>query len=150
MSTCWPARCPGQSGASRTSVFTWGVSSTTSATSQSCHVSGFSRPTTAAPPTAPPGPLLPPRVSIHVVPQRLPEARLVAVGESEPAHPLRALPEVEVGDEQGGAPAWLGIERFVVVAERDPGLAVGHVFERQVRRIAAVAERDHVRRVVLD
>src|SRR5262249_29544409 len=43
--------------------------------------------------------LLFPRVSVHVVAVRFPEARLVVVAELEAAYPLGALPEVQVWDE---------------------------------------------------
>ena len=46
--------------------------------------------------------------------------------------------------EQARRAAVLGLERLAVVAERDPRLAAGDVLERQVRRVAAVAERDDV------
>ena len=61
-----------------------------------------------------------------------------------PAHPLRALPEVEVRDEQPRRAAVLRVERLVVVLVRDPRLAVADVLEREVRRVAAVAEREDV------
>ena len=57
----------------------------------------------------------------------------------EPAHPLRALPEVEVRHEQPRRTAVLGVERLAVELERDPGLAVEQVLERHVGRVAAVA-----------
>ena len=60
----------------------------------------------------------------------------------EAAHPLRALPEVEVRHEQPRRAAVLGLERLAVVAERDPRLAARDVLEREVGRVAAVAERD--------
>jgi hypothetical protein len=44
----------------------------------------------------------------------------------------------------------LGIERFAVELEGDPGLAPGHLGQRQVRRVAAVAVGEHVLRVGLD
>jgi hypothetical protein len=44
----------------------------------------------------------------------------------------------------------LGVERFAVVAQRDPGFTAHDVLERQVRRIAAVAELDNVFRSGFD
>ena len=85
-----------------------------------------------------------------VVAVLLPEAGLVLVAQLEPAHPLGALPEVEVRHEQPRRAAVLGLERLAVVGEGDPRLAAGQVLERQVRRVAAVAEREHVLGVVLD
>src|SRR5271166_2077947 len=40
--------------------------------------------------------LLEPRVAVVVVAVDLPEARLVVVQQTQPGHPLRALPEVQV------------------------------------------------------
>ena len=74
----------------------------------------------------------------------LPEARLVVRAQLEPAHPLRALPEVEVRHQQPRRAAVLRRERLAVVAERDPRLAAGDVRERQIGGVAAVAEREHV------
>src|SRR3954451_18739990 len=103
-----------------------------------------------APRSVAPVPLLQPRVAAKVVAVRLPEAGLVLVPELEAAHPLGALPEVEVRDEQPYRAAVLRVERLAVVAERDPGFAVDQILERDVRRVAAVTERDRVGRVVLD
>src|SRR5439155_16957361 len=97
-----------------------------------------------------PIPLFLPWVAEQVVAVRLPEPRLVLVPESEAAYPLRALPEVQVRNEQPRWASVFGLERLSVVAERDPGLAVGDVLEREVRRVAAVAEGEEIRRVVLD
>src|SRR3712207_7092803 len=43
------------------------------------------------------------------------------------SNPLRALPEVEMGDEQPCRTAVLGRERRTLVLERDPRLAAGDV-----------------------
>src|SRR5207249_10233871 len=67
-----------------------------------------------------PVPLLAPRVSVVVVAEALPETRLVLVDQLEPAHPLRALPQVQVRDEQPRRPAVLGCQRLAVVPERHP------------------------------
>jgi hypothetical protein len=47
-----------------------------------------------------------------------------------------------------GPAAVLGCERLAVVAVRDPRLAAGDVFGRQIRGVAAIAERQHVGSVV--
>ena len=44
----------------------------------------------------------------------------------------------------------LRVERLAVVAEGNPGLAAGHVIEREVRGVAAVAEGEHVLGLGLD
>ena len=131
MSTCWPARCPVQSGDSRTSVRTRGVSAPRSTTSAARQVS---RPSIAAP-----------AMGLRSCGSRsLPEAGLVLVPQREAAHPLRALPEVQVRDEQPRRAAVLGLQRLAVVVERHPRLAAGDVLHRQVGGVAAVAEREHV------
>src|SRR6266545_4644278 len=89
-----------------------------------------------------PVPLLAPWIAVVVVAVLLPEARRVLGAQRQPAHPLRALPEIEVRHEQTRRPAVLGLERLAVVPECDPRLASRHVLERKVRRVAAVAERD--------
>src|SRR4029453_15796233 len=97
MSTCWPARWPGQPGTSSTSVVARRVSTTLSTTSAVRHARRR--------PPAPAGgrsaasvaliPLLAPRVAVDVVAERLPEARLVVLHEPQPADPLGRFPEVE-------------------------------------------------------
>src|SRR5262245_48615689 len=76
-----------------------------------------------------PVPLLQPRIAAQVVAVRLPEAGLVLVPERQSAHPLGALPEVEVRDEETGRAAVLGVEGLAVVAEGDPGLAARDVLQ---------------------
>src|SRR6476646_2813697 len=76
-------------------------------------------------------PLLLPRVAAVVIAELLPEAGSVTIDETEAAHPLRALPEVEVWDEQSRRAAVFRRQRSAVVTERDPGLAVRDVGGRQ-------------------
>src|SRR5262245_30633864 len=76
--------------------------------------------------------LLLPGVSVVVVAVGLPKAGPVVVAQLEPAHPLGALPEVEVRDEQAGGAAVFGRDRLALVLVGDPGLAAGDVLERQV------------------
>src|SRR4051812_26708840 len=97
-----------------------------------------------------PVPLFLPRVAAKVVPVLLPEPGLVLGAQVEAAYPFGAFPEVKVRHEQARRPAVLRLERLLVVSERDPGLAAGDVLERQVRRVAAVAEGHHVLGLVLD
>src|SRR5262245_596960 len=85
--------------------------------------------------------LLTPGVSAVVVAELLPESRLVALEQQQPPHPLRALPEVQVRYQQPRGSAVLGGQRPAVVAPHDPRLGAGDVLERQVRRVAPVAER---------
>src|SRR4051812_9760367 len=137
MSTCWPARWPFQPGTSSVSVAARGVS-------------GAIRVTVAARQSVALITLLKPRVSAVVVAERLPEAGLVLVAEDQPPHPLRALPEVQVRDEQAGGAAVLGLELVAVVAVDDPGAPARQVLEREVGRVAAVAEGGHVAAERLD
>src|SRR6476659_6271623 len=89
-------------------------------------------------------PLFFPRVTVVLVAVALPEARLVLGPQLDAADPLRALPEVEVRNEQPRGPAVLGVERFTPKLVRDPGFPLTEVLEREVRRVAAVTEREHV------
>ena len=79
----------------------------------------------------------------------LPEARLVVLAQLEPAHPLGALPEVEVRDEQARGASVLVLQRIAVVVVDDPGLPVGDVLDGEIRRVPPVAEREQVRGVVV-
>ena len=72
------------------------------------------------------------------------------VEQAQAGDPLGALPEVQVGHEQPGRATVLRIERLSVVGESDPRLAVGDVFKREIGRVAAVTEGDHIGSVVLD
>jgi hypothetical protein len=69
------------------------------------------------------------RASCQVSRRRI--AALV-MGQLDPAHPLRALPEVEMGDEQPGRSAVLGLERLVLELVCDPRLAAADVVDREV------------------
>src|SRR5262245_41824661 len=147
MSTCCPARWPGQPGTSRTSVVARGVSATLSITSacrQARRRAG-----------APAGggaasiaviALLTPGVSVDVIAERLPEARLVVLHELQPADPLRRLPEVEVRDQETRRAAVLWRQRLAVEPGRHQALATAQILERQVGRVGAVAVRHEVGR----
>src|SRR5215207_7935740 len=92
-----------------------------------------------------PVPLLTPWIAAIVIAQLLPEARCILVVELDAAHPLRALPEVEVWHEQACRPPVLRRQRLAVVTERDPCLSAGDVGKGKVGGVAAVAERDDER-----
>src|SRR5215207_2215245 len=130
MSTCWPARCPGQPATSSISVVAVSVSIARDAIPASRHAR---RAVTSVALVA----LLAPGVATVVVAELLPEAGLVALEQRQPAHPFGALPEVEVRHEQPRGPSVLGVQRRAVVVERHPRLAPGDVLQRQVRRVAA-------------
>src|SRR5829696_8778341 len=94
--------------------------------------------------SVPPVALLAPGVAVVVVAQGLPEAGFVFGDQPQSSHPLGALPEVQVWDEQAGRTAVLGLERLAGVGVCDPGLTARDLIQRQVRGVAAVAERDDV------
>src|SRR6266542_1064959 len=88
-----------------------------------------------------PVPLFAPWVTVVVVAEALPEARLVAVEQPDPADPLGALPEVQVRHQQPRRPAVLGLQVLAAEAEGDPRLAVEQVLEGKVGGVAAVGLR---------
>src|SRR3954454_4467280 len=94
--------------------------------------------------------LLFPGIAVVVVAIGLPEARLVVVAQLEPADPLRALPEVQMRDEQPGRAAVLGLERLSRVLVGDPPPATRQVLEREIGRIAAVAPRGDIAGIGVD
>ena len=71
--------------------------------------------------------LFTPRITAIVIPVYFPEPRLVMRGELNPAHPLGALPEVEVRHEQPRGTAVLGCSGLPIVAERDPRFPTGDI-----------------------
>src|SRR3712207_5069053 len=128
-------------------LFARGVSGRLSTTVATRHGNrGPGAPNASVPPVA----LLAPGVGVVVVAQGLPEAWLVLVHEPEAAHPLGALPEVQVGDQQAGRAAVLGFQGLAIVLVGNPGPAARHVIEGEVRGVAAVAEREDVARGRLD
>src|SRR3954464_7789873 len=100
--------------------------------------------------SVPPIALLFPGIAVVVVAVGLPEARLVVVAQLEAADPLRALPEVQMRDQQPRGAAVLGLERLAPVLVGDPRPAAGQILERQVGRIAAVTPRGDIAGVAVD
>src|SRR5262245_8337763 len=147
MSTCCPARWPGQPGTSSTSVVARGVSATLSTTS-ACRQTRRLAPARAGGGAASIAiiALLTPGISVDMVAERLPEAGLVVLYEPQPTDPLRRLPEVEVRDQQTRRAAVLWRERLAVEPGRHQALATEQVLERQVGRVGAVAVRHEVGR----
>src|SRR3954471_17351155 len=94
--------------------------------------------------------LLFPRVAVVVVAVGLPEAGLVVVAKLKAADPLRALPEVQMRDQQPRRAAVLGLKRLTAVLVGDPRPATDQVLERQVGRIAAVTPRADIAGVGVD
>ena len=66
--------------------------------------------------------------------------------EVQPAHPFRALPEIQMRHQQPRRTAMLGIERLAFVTRGDHRLAADQVLDRHVGGVAAVAMGKHVRR----
>src|SRR3954454_844105 len=90
-----------------------------------------------------PVPLFLPRIAVVVVAVALPEAGFVLLQQLQSTHPFRALPEVQMWYEQARGATVLRSERLTVVLVHDPRLAAGHLVERKVRRVAAIAPGAH-------
>src|SRR4051812_1020883 len=103
-----------------------------------------------APRSVPPIALFFPRVAVVVVAVGLPEAGLVVIAQLEAADPFRALPEVQMRDQEPRRAAVLGLERLATVLVGDPRPATGQILERQVGRVAAVAPRGDVAGIGVD
>src|SRR5207245_9410856 len=58
-------------------------------------------------------------VAVHVVPRPFPVPGLVPLHADAAAHPLRALPRVEVGDHQPQRSAVVGLQVIAVVKRRE-------------------------------
>src|SRR5262245_14480531 len=82
--------------------------------------------------------LLGPRVGVHVVAVLLPEPGRVDVEELEGAKPLRALPEVELGQDQPYGPAVVGLEVAASVLERQDDVVLDEIVERRVGGVVRV------------
>src|SRR5438132_13435533 len=82
-----------------------------------------------------------------MVPVLLPKTGHVLFQELEAAHPLGALPEVEVRHEQAGGPAVLRGEPLPIVLQGDQVVRAVQVAERQVRRESLLREDEAVPRV---
>src|SRR5205823_13080650 len=89
-------------------------------------------------------PLFLPGVAVDVVAERLPEARLVSLHDPKAAHPLGALPEIEVRHDQPRRPAVDRLERLVVELVGHEGLPIDRLIDGKVGGVAAVAVRRHV------
>src|SRR5438034_10760091 len=91
--------------------------------------------------------LLFPRIAADVVTVLLPEARAVLRDELEATQPLGALPEVDVRHDQAAGAAVLGRQLLTTVLVGEEDVVAPQVAEEDVRRVTAVAVRDHRRRV---
>ena len=131
-------------------LFVRGVSGRDSTTCATRQASLLGTPAGTAAISVSPVALLAPGVAIIVVAERLPETGLVLAYQPKAPHPLGALPEVEVGDEQARRAAVLGGERLAIVRVGDPGFSARYVFQGEVRGVAPVAESDDVLGRALD
>ena len=84
--------------------------------------------------------LLAPWVAQTVVSVRLPEPETVIFGEDQLAHPLGALPELEMRHERPRGTAVRSGQRLVVVGVRDPWFPAREVGEWEVGVLAADAD----------
>src|SRR5437867_730215 len=78
-----------------------------------------------------------------MVPVLLPEAGRVDVQELEAAHPLCALPEIELRYHEAARTAVVGLEVTPVVSERQERVVVREVLEREVRGVIGVGVDHH-------
>src|SRR5215471_1776516 len=93
-----------------------------------------------------------PGVAAHVVAVLLPEAWAIAGHELQATHPLGALPEVQVRDEQPQRPAVLRTDRLPVARIDEHVFLAQEVVERQVGGEAMLGLDHHMRslRLALD
>src|SRR5215470_9675385 len=83
------------------------------------------------------------RFGAHVVAVLLPEPGRVDVDELEGAEPLRALPEVELGQDQPQRPAVVGLEVAAPVVERQDDVVLRKIVERGVGGVVRIGVLKH-------
>jgi hypothetical protein len=88
-------------------------------------------------------------VAVHVVAVAFPETGAVGVDHLQRAHPLGALPEVEVGDDDAHGAAMDRLDLLTLERVGDDRLVGGDVGQRQVGGVAVLGVFDHVRRTPL-
>src|SRR5690242_4330057 len=86
--------------------------------------------------------LLEPWVAPVVVSVALPETLLIMIKQGQPGDPFRALPEVQMRNEQADGTTVVDRQRLALVRPHDPRLASRQVRQRQVRRIAGGRRRE--------
>ena len=85
---------------------------------------------------------------MHVVPVLLPEAGRIHVEEFERPHPLGALPEVELGNDQAAGAAVVGFQVPAVVLQRQQRVVIHQLLEGEVGGVIRVGvdhDRDRLR-----
>src|SRR5690349_24682401 len=90
-----------------------------------------------------------PRIGVVVIAARLPEARTIERDEANARQPLRALPEIKIGDERTYRRAVRSSERLPFVLVRDEHVRRERLFDRHVRRVARRGFEDDVPRIRL-
>src|SRR5688572_18392716 len=73
-----------------------------------------------------------PRISVVVIAARLPEAGAIGRDEANAREPLRALPEVEVGDDHANGRAVRARERLSFVFVRDEDVRRERFLDRDI------------------
>jgi hypothetical protein len=81
-------------------------------------------------------PLFEPGIAVVVIPANLPKAGLVVIQQPQPANPLGALPEVQVGNDHAGPPPVLARQRLSVDLPNHPRAPTGHVRQGDVGGVA--------------
>src|SRR6478672_8831444 len=71
----------------------------------------------------------------------LPETLLIMIKQGQPSDPFRALPEVQMRNDQADGTTVVDRQRLALVRPHDPRLASRQVRQRQVRRIAGGRRR---------
>src|SRR3954462_7459057 len=88
--------------------------------------------------------LLFPGIAVHVISEGLPEAWLVLGNEGQATHPFRALPEVQVRNDEASWAAVSGCQRRVIELGRNQRPTVHQIGYRQICRITSVGVRHHI------
>src|SRR5215213_4592027 len=87
-----------------------------------------------------PIPLFFPWIGMVVIASRFPEARLVLFHQANAAHPLSALPKIQVRYHHPGRATMFWRKRFPIIFQSDKGLTVDHIRERYVCGVASIAK----------
>src|SRR5262249_45715584 len=83
-------------------------------------------------------PLFLPWITIDVITEVLPKTRSVVRHQRHALHPFGALPQIKMGNEEPRRAAVFGRKIGAIKFEREPGLLVHNIFQREVRRVIAI------------
>src|SRR5215213_6444316 len=75
-----------------------------------------------------------------VIASRFPEARLVLFHQANAAHPLGALPKIQVRHHHPGRATMFWCKGFIIIFQSDKGLTVDHIRERYVGSVASITK----------